>query len=280
MGITVITPSIPERLRMLTDAIESVQVQTVPVEAHLIRVQRPPEGELSPVHTAVQLNALLAAVDTEWTAPLCDDDIYLRQHIEKIQPHLAQDVDVVYSFPRDEHETNRIDVSDWAPEQVARRLEEHNFIRSTITIRTELLHRIGGWAVEHEDGTFGETGVDWEDYDLLIRLARAGGRFRCVPEETWVYRVGNWRRILSWGGEVTSTFRVLGARYGIKGAFVDVTSRVALYVADGALEFQAGNDSLGGDPAENHVKQFHITYSVDGEVKERMFLEDDWVRLP
>jgi hypothetical protein len=281
VGITVITPSIPERRRLLGEAMKSVQVQTSPVEAHLIRVQQPPAGVLSPVHLATQLNALLAAVDTEWVAPLGDDDLYLPDHVEKIQPHLEQDVDVVYSWPRDEYEHNRIDVSDWAPSQVARKLEERNFIRTTITIRAELVRRVGGWAREYRDGKFGETGAAWEDWDLLIRLARAGARFRCVPSETWVYRVGNWRRTLtSWKGDSPRVFQVLGARYGIDEAFVDVTKVVARHVADGGLMFQATNDALGGDPAVNHVKELRITYSVDGEVKHRLFAEGEWVSLP
>lgn len=297
IGITVITPSIPERRRLLAEAIESVQLQTFPVAAHLIRVQQPPRGALSTAHTAAQLNALLTAVDTEWVAPLGDDDIYLPHHVEKIWPYLGQDVDVVYSWPTDEHDYLRIDVSDWAPSQVARRLEEGNFIRSTITMRTELVRRIGGWADEYRDGVFSETGVPYDDWDLLIRLARAGARFRCVPFETWVYRVGDWRHS---GTEEDSednkdnednetpnlknnkvlNFRVLDARYGIEGAFVDVTNMVTAQATDGGLAFQATNDAFGGDPAVDRVKEFQIIYSVDGEVLQRLFTEGNWVRLP
>ncbi len=280
MGITVITPSIPERRRLLAEAIESVQIQTSPVEAHLIRVQEPPLGVLSSAHLAVQLNALLAAVDTEWVAPLGDDDIYLPHHVEKIRPYLEQDVDVVYSWAKDEYEPFRVDVSGWPPSQVARTLEECNFIRSTITMRTELLRRVGGWTSEHRDGVFTETGVPYEDWDLLIRLARAGARFRCVPFETWVYRLGNWRRILTLEDDEAPDFRVLDARYGIEGTFSDVTNVVTAYVTNGGLAFQVTNDALGGDPVVNHVKEFQITYSVDGEVQERLFTEGSWVRLP
>jgi hypothetical protein len=301
MGITVITASIPERRRLLAEAIESVQTQTSPVEAHLIRVQQPPRDVLSPTHSATQLNALLAAVDTEWVAPLGDDDIYLPHHVEKIQPHLGHDVDLVYSWAKDEYEDFRIDVSDWTPAQVAHRLEEGNFIRSTITIRTELLRRIGGWARDFRDGAFGETGVPYEDWDLLIRLARAGGRFRCAPFETWEYRVGDWRTNLTSEHEETpdarvpdapppgshgtfrpgiSDFRVLDARYGIEGAFLDVTNVVTAYVTKDGLAFQATNDAFGEDPAVNHTKEFQIIYSVDGEVEQRLFTEGSLVRLP
>jgi hypothetical protein len=295
MGITVITASIPERQRLLAEAIESVQNQTAPVEAHLIRVQKPPRNVLSPTHSAAQLNALLAAVDTEWVAPLGDDDIYFPHHIEQIERRLGHDVDVVYSWAKDEYDYFRIDVSDWTPAQVARRLEEGNFIRSTITIRTELLRRIGGWAGEFRDGVFTETGVPYEDWDLLIRLARAGGRFRCVPLETWEYRIGDWRRNLTSEDDETEEdetpqvqvpaprhgdFRVLDARYGIDGDFLDVTNAVTAFVTNGGLAFQATSDAFGGDPAINHTKEFQIIYSVDGEVQQRLFNEGSWVSLP
>jgi len=280
MGITVITPSIPERRHLLAEAIESVQSQTSPVETHLIRVQQPPQGALSSAHLAAQLNALLAAVDTQWVAPLGDDDIYLPNHVEKIQPHLNQDADVVYSWPKHEHENFRIDVSDWPPAHVALLLQERNFIRTTITMRTELVRRVGGWPGEYRDGVFTETGVPYEDWDLLIRLARAGARFRCVPFETWVYRVGDWRRILTLEDNEAPDFQVLHARYGIEGAFMDVTNVVAARVTNNGLAFQATNDAFGADPAFNRVKEFKITYSVDGEVEERLFPEGSWITLP
>jgi hypothetical protein len=305
MGITVITASIPERRRLLAEAIDSVQTQTSPVEAHLIRVQQPPRNVLSPTHSAAQLNALLAAVDTEWVAPLGDDDIYFPHHVAKIRPHLEHDVDVVYSWAKDEYDYFRIDVSDWTPAQVARRLEDGNFIRSTITIRTELLRQIGGWAGEFRDGVFTETGVPYEDWDLLIRLARAGGRFRCVPFETWHYRIGDWRRNMTSEDDGPGDdeakddeakddeapavrvpaarrgdFRVLDARYGADGDFLDVTNAVTAYVTDGGLAFEASSDAFGGDSAVNHTKEFRIIYAVDGEVQQRLFLEGSWVSLP
>jgi hypothetical protein len=295
MGITVITASIPERRRLLAEAIDSVQAQTSPVEAHLIRVQQPPRDVLSPTHSAAQLNALLAAVDSEWVAPLGDDDIYFPHHVAKIEPHLGPDADVVYSWAKDEYDYFRIDVSDWTPAQVARRLEEGNFIRSTITIRTELLRRIGGWTGDYRDGVFTETGVPYEDWDLLIRLARAGGRFRCVPFETWHYRIGDWRRNMTSEADEPQdreapaahvpaarrgAFRVLDARYGIDGNFVDVTTAVTAYVANDGLAFEASNDAFGGDPAVNNPKELQIIYAVAGEVQQRLFPEGSWVRLP
>jgi len=38
--------------------------------------------------------------------------------------------------------------------------------------------------------------------------------------------------------------------------------------------------AFGADPAFNRVKEFKVTYSVDGEVEERLFPEGSWVTLP
>jgi hypothetical protein len=283
MGITVITASIPERRRLLAETIESVQSQTCPVDAHLIRVQQPPLGALSPVHLAAQHNAMLAAVDTEWVATLNDDDIYLPEHVESIQPYLGQDADVVYSFAKNEHEYLRIDASDWTPAQVAQRLEQGNFIREAITVRTEKIRQVGGWAGEYENGAFKETGVAYEDWDLLLRLARAGARFRCVPVETWEYRVGDWRTILSTEADEAREPRdllVLNATYGAEDAFLDVTEAVKALITSTGLAFQATNEAFGADPAVGHLKDLHLTYSVDDDPQERLYQEGTWVNLP
>jgi len=31
-----------------------------------------------------------------------------------------------------------------------------------------------------------------EDHDLWVRALDAGARFRCIPEVTWTYRLGDW----------------------------------------------------------------------------------------
>jgi hypothetical protein len=274
MGITVITASIPDRRELLSEAIASVHEQTLPVATHLIRIERPPDDRMSVVHVAHQLNVLLGAVETEWVAPLGDDDLYLPHHIETVTAYLEDDVDVVYSWPLGEAESARIDVSDWPPSRVASALEKGNFIRSTITIRTEMLRRVGGWA-----GEFGGTGVAWEDWDLLIRLARAGARFRCVPVETWHYRVGDWTHTLTSQTIINRGFRVLEARYGSSDTMVDVTDVVTTHAEYGNWTFGVTNDTMGGDPAVGRVKELTVTYTVDGETVTRSFNEGETAQL-
>jgi hypothetical protein len=279
MGITVITASIPERRQLLSEAVTSVHEQTLPVATHLIRIERPPEGRMSVVHVARQLNVLLGAVDTEWVAPLGDDDLYLPHHVETVSTCLEDDVDVAYSWPLGEAESARIDVTDWPQSRLIAALEQGNFIRSTVTVRTETLRRVGGWARDYQDGGFDGTNVAFEDWDLLIRLARAGARFRCVPVETWHYRVGDWTHTLISQAIINRGFRVLEARYGNGGTSVDVTEVVTAHVEYGNWTFDVTNENLGGDPAIDQVKELSITYTVDGNTVTRSFLEGSTAQI-
>lgn len=195
IDVTVMTPSIPGREHLLVDAIASVNAQTLPPVAHHIRVQRPFDG-LSVVHLAAQRNAILRGIRTKWTAILDDDDVYLPHHFEAIAAALREDVDVVYTFAR-EGCVAREDVTGWTPGQLLARLAPGNCISSNSVIRTELLRTVDGWDDTNFDPLTGRypTGATFDDWDMWIRLARRGARFRCVPVETWDYRGGGWERL-------------------------------------------------------------------------------------
>ena len=60
----------------------------------------------------------------------------------------------------------------------------------------------------------------------------------------------------NWGG---NSWIILHAEYGLQGRqSVDVTDRVRGLVQNNALNFVAGNDALGGDPAHGHKKQLFL----------------------
>lgn len=192
---TVITPSIPGREHLLADAARSVSAQTRTPVAHLIRVQAPMAGRLSPNHIAAQRNALLRGVRTKWTCTLDDDDVYLPNHFEAIADALRTDVDVVYTFAR-EGCVAREDVTGWTPGQLVARLTPGNAIPSNAAVRTDLLRQVDGWDDVNLNPATGRypTGATFEDWDIWIRLAQRGARFRCVPVETYDYRGGDWQR--------------------------------------------------------------------------------------
>ena len=125
-----------------------------------------------------------------------------------------------------------------------------------------------------------KTGVAWEDWDLWIRLARAGARFRTVPVKTWEYRLGKWSPA-TWSQDTTPPqFRLLEARYGAGQTFADVTATVVSHVANGTLILYATNEMLGGDPAVNQLKELQITYLIDGHIARRSFVEGSALALP
>jgi hypothetical protein len=48
-------------------------------------------------------------------------------------------------------------------------------------VRVSLWRELGGYRDVHN-----------EDHDLWVRALDAGARFRCIPEVTWTYRLGDW----------------------------------------------------------------------------------------
>ena len=211
--VTVITATIPGREVLLMECLESVYRQTVEVEAHLVLAQSCTEGLPSPVHCAKMQNALLASVGTEWTMRLADDDLLLPDHIATLLPFLSQRrptspgcynnaYDVIYSWDAS-HSRPNWNSNVLSQEQLVAALGQTSWIDgSAVAIRTDWLSNVNGWPEEYVgrppfDGHFAgfPSTVTCEDHACFLALARAGARFLCVPEETWVYRAGGWDRI-------------------------------------------------------------------------------------
>jgi hypothetical protein len=200
---------------LLTECVDSVYAQTTEVEAHLVLAQSCTEGLPSPVHCAQMQNKLLAAVDTEWTMRLADDDLLLPHHVETLLPYLSRPprwpteyegtppfnrADVVYSWDESGNRP-RWNANVLSQQALMAALRETSWIDgSAVAIRTSWLRKIGGWPTEYEGtppfhGHFKGMKATCEDWAAFYLLARAGARFLCVPEETWVYRAGAWPRI-------------------------------------------------------------------------------------
>lgn len=63
------------------------------------------------------------------------------------------------------------------------------------------------------------------------------------------------------------------------GGYADVTTNVAGLVANNQLNFVAGNDALGGDPAYGIVKTLEIDFSLGGTNRTAFFGENETVNL-
>ncbi len=183
-----LTPSIPGRADLLRECVESVlRCDPFPV-AHLVRVETP--DVFGSGHCAKQLNAMLADVRTEWVARLDDDDLYLPNHFA-VQAHTLEttDADVIYTFAAEGHPT-RENVNDIPPAELAALLQVQNMLPCVATVRTSAIRAVGGWY----PGPYPEHGM-WEDWKAWQMLSAAGSRFLCIPEDTWIYRPGDWHRL-------------------------------------------------------------------------------------
>jgi Glycosyl transferase family 2 len=84
----------------------------------------------------------------------------------------------------------------WRPE----RLREGNFVDAMALWRTETIRQLGGYTTDVRLH-------GWEDYELLCRLAEAGGRGKLVPEVLALYRVSSHSMLtltdLSWSSAVS-----------------------------------------------------------------------------
>ena len=92
--ISFITPSIEGRETQLTEAVESVQRQTAPVEHHLVYLDAERRG---PAHAR---NVLLRHVRTPLVAFLDDDDLVDPDHVERLVAALGPSDDVAWSYCR------------------------------------------------------------------------------------------------------------------------------------------------------------------------------------
>ena len=186
LGITVLTPTLPERSEMLAEAVGSVGSQTLCPEVHLIGVDHARAG-IVPV-----VNKLARSATTEWVSRLDDDDLIDPQHFELLAAE-ADKGDVIYSWCRVEQRAGVNGVVPPAPDLIALNwnpnqffdpdfMRQQNFIpASGPLIRRSLVEEIGGWSDDRPIGM-------WEDGDFWVRALNAGARFHCVPVITWTYR--------------------------------------------------------------------------------------------
>ena len=74
---------------------------------------------------------------------------------------------------------------------------------------------------------------------------------------------------------------ILHASYGAAddAGSANVTALITKLVDNGALNISANNDTLGGDPAANHVKHLRVDYSLDGEHKTTTVAENDELKI-
>ena len=169
LSISVITPSLPTRSKMLGEACESVAVQTLQPAEHLIGVDYGRRG------SAYMRNHLVASSrHGDWIAFLDDDDILWPHHLARLAQEAEAGADIVYSQSEGYSVAKPFD---------AAALRVGNFIPATVLMRCSLFRHLNGFmpstAVEH----------GFEDWDLWKRALTARAKFAFIPEPTWLYRL-------------------------------------------------------------------------------------------
>lgn len=173
-SVDVITPTMQGRERILQDAVASVKTQTVPVNAHLIAMDK---NHIGP---GLLRNEIVRGSKAEWLVFLDDDDLldpdFVEQHLQHAH---ATGADLVYSNHRYPPE-----YKGWRPvvmEFNETRLRQSNYISVTVLLRTAMFDRVGGFPAEHS--------FSHEDWWLWLSLLDAKARFSYLPRTCWTYRV-------------------------------------------------------------------------------------------
>lgn len=175
LDITVCLPAHPARARngMLTRALNSIAVQTLPAAAVSVAIDIRREG------AAPTRQRALEAVQTPWVAFLDSDDIFMPDHLKKCMRHAQETgADMVYPwfvmvggtdpFP-ETHFTNDFDPA--------------NPIETTIVrlIKTDLAKEVGFTAIDRGEQNSGE------DFSSLLGYIELGAKISHLKEKTWYW---------------------------------------------------------------------------------------------
>lgn len=157
--ISILTPTIPSRFRLLEECQASVNAQTFIDFEHHILLDETGQG------CAVTMNQLAEFARGEWLLPLADDDLLLPGCLEALS---GAEGDIIYAPPLVTGNEDRF----WF-------FQAPPVIPSCALIRTSLWRELGG---------YDESLKREEDRDLWVRALDAGAMFTRVDYPCWVYR--------------------------------------------------------------------------------------------
>ncbi len=80
--------------------------------------------------------------------------------------------------------------------------------------------------------------------------------------------------------EAHETFRIISARYGIPGNYVDVTQAVKGLVSGHSISMEVSNINLKTDPVPGKAKEMVVFFEIQGVKKELRIKEGDWFVFP
>jgi glycosyltransferase involved in cell wall biosynthesis len=159
--VSVLTPTILERERFLSECEMSVRAQTAKVSEHIIFRDERGDG------CARTMNRIAEMADGDWFLPLADDDLLLPGCLETLLGH-SEGADIVYAPPLVTGNEDR-----WWFFQAPPAIPSFGLIRAS------LWRELGGYdeSLQYE-----------EDRDFWTRALDTGAKFARVDEPCWVYR--------------------------------------------------------------------------------------------
>lgn len=172
--VTVITPSLPERAPMLTEAIASVAAQTCPPAAHLIGVDHAGRGP------AEVRQELVVAAATEWVVFLDDDDLLDPAFIATLLNIAGRwCCEVVIPYCRFDGPPLPARYCNQPFDRAA--LADHGIFPITVLARRQSILDAGGF----------DPADRYEDWSLWNRMADRGCRFDVCTLPLWTYRTSH-----------------------------------------------------------------------------------------
>ena len=174
MTIAAIVVSLPERRRLLAEALESVADQTLPPDDIIVGIDPYRLGEVR------NMNRLCAATDCDWLAFLHDDDLWLPTHLEEAAKHFATADVIVSRFEMVGRPWATIEP--WHDDFQDLRWTNWIGSPSMVVARRETW---GEWVEPASP-------YRWVDHANYNRLLDAGARFADTRERTAIYRFGEW----------------------------------------------------------------------------------------
>lgn len=181
--ISVITPTIAPRAKLLRRAIFSVHNQTYPAAAHAIAYDLNHDGAPATRQRALDM----VTPDCNWVAPLDDDDEFKPQHLDHLLRHaLETGADFVYSW----FELHGMDGRNWGSfdpvfpsTHYTDPFDPLNPVETTITVlvRRELAQEVGYQELRRGEDNTGE------DFNFLVNCLALGGKVSHLVERTWVW---------------------------------------------------------------------------------------------
>jgi GT2 family glycosyltransferase len=130
------------------------------------------DGEL-----AAAMNEALEAVETEWVMPFGHDDVPGEGLVEQLLA-AGHDADVVYPTMILTDEELKPTGAFNADIFCGNRLLTWNYVTGAFLARTEMVRKVGGWRDLE----------NLEDWDLHVRMFKAGARFKACPAARMYYR--------------------------------------------------------------------------------------------